>query len=218
MENTRKSKNTLIISLGVLLFFCVLMAHFKNMKSVFSTEVAKPKLLEKYGEWSYLREIPISENILEVLGTKGAVLGEYKNAQGEKLQVYILKASLKRSSIHQPEYCYLGATEELIKKGSLNIDLNKKEKIPVNYLLVKTQAGIDLVMYTYETNCIFTNNYYWQQFLFLIQRLKGHSVNGSLIRVSKSTINDKLSDDIKVLQLVIKSIVISDNSSINKNF
>ncbi len=169
---------------------------------------AMPVLPSKIGEWSLLRTVAIPDEFLKILGTKTASLGEYAGNDGKIIQVYILQTSGRRSTIHQPEYCYLGSGKnELLKRGTVGVELPDKRTVPLNYLLLQTERGFEAVLYCYTVGNIVTDSYYRQQFLFLLNGLKNKKVVGSLIRISKNYQSENNAKDLSELQLFANKLL-----------
>ncbi len=200
--------DTLSKSIVFLIIFAGLVFLTARLKSEDRMEDYKPLLPAQIGEWSLSAEIPIKDEFLQILGTKSAVLAEYSNNENDKFQIYVLKSSKKRSSFHQPEYCYLGSGKnELMKRGMLNIDLEGEKSTKINYFLAQTGKGTQVVCYFYTVNNMITASYYKQQFYYLLNRLKNKRVDGSLVRISKYSLEGNFDDEIKKLQLIVKSVV-----------
>jgi EpsI family protein len=200
--------DTLTISILILLIFAVFTARINFIKASGSAEMQKPEFIYRLGDWKFNQEIPISDDILRILGTKGAALGEYVDSSGDKLWLYILKSRGRRSSIHQPEYCYIGSGKnELLEKGRKMIDIDSQTKVPVNYIFVQNEKGFQVVVYFYTINDVITNNYYLQQLLFLQRRLSNRTAEASLIRLSKFSKSRKFTKDLQSLQHVAIQIV-----------
>jgi len=200
-------KNSLNVSIIILFICLVVVLRIGALQASFNVDIKKPQFAEQLGQWNFKREIPISEGALEILGTKGAGLAEYEDKQGEKLHIYILKTSGRRSSIHQPEYCYSGGNNEILSKGTMTISPAEKRKMNVNYFIVQSDTGFQVVVYFYTANELISNNYYLQQLFFLKKRLQSKPVEGSLIRVSKFSQDNEFSDDLNKLQLIAEELV-----------
>ncbi|MFH2138101.1 MAG: exosortase C-terminal domain/associated protein EpsI [Candidatus Omnitrophota bacterium] len=204
----RKKLDSLTISIIILAVFAVVVSFLNTSRANVSAEAEKPALPLQLSDWKLLRDVVIPEDILAVLGTKAASLGEYANALGEKVNLYILKSSGRRSTIHPPEYCYLGSGKnELLKKGKFPMNIDDKQTIKVNYMFIQIEGGFQTVVYFYTANELITNNYYKQQLFFLLKRLKSAEVQGSLIRISKFSKNNDFLAEINSLQPIVKSIV-----------
>ncbi|MBI4844938.1 MAG: EpsI family protein [Candidatus Omnitrophica bacterium] len=203
-----KKTDSLLISLVILVIAALMSGLVNSAKTSYSDEVDKPVFPLNLGEWNFFREIPLSEDVLNILGTRGAGLAEYSNKEGEKLSWYILKTGSRRASIHQPEYCYLGSGKnELLQRGTMTIDRDENNSFKVNYLIVQAKNGFQAVVYFYTANELISNNYYKQQFYFLLRRLKGEKIEGSLIRISKFYFHNDSSLELKNLQHIVPQVI-----------
>ncbi len=202
--------DSLTISCLILVCFVVMTFKINATKESTFRETKKPKLPAQLGGWNLRRELPISDDILAILGTKGAVIGEYVNEKQGKILVYILRSSSRRTSIHQPEYCYIGSGKnELLQKGTVDIQLNTGKSIAVNYLFIQTGRGFQVVTYFYTANELVSNSYNKQQFYFLLKRLKNEPVEGSLVRISKFYRKGKFEEELESLQPIVKSLLMN---------
>ncbi len=197
----KKKLSTLNLSLLIMLIFAlaVLKVHFSLVH--FQAIEKKPDLPAVLGQWCYFREIPISEAALNVLGTKSAALADYEDGKGDLARLYILASYGRRSSIHEPEFCYAGSGKnDIIAKGETIIGRGKGRPFPVNYFILDTDYGYQAVMYTYTVGQEITSSYLKQQILFVVKRFKKRNVLGRLIRVSKFCKNKNYSKDLAMLE------------------
>jgi len=204
----RKKTDTLTISIFILIIAALCGGGVNKIKTSSVDSAEKPLLPAVVGQWTLSDEIVIPDKFLRILGTKTASLGEYDSDTGEKLQLYILTSENRRASIHQPEYCYMGSgANEILKKGAIALELGDGKHARVNYFFLQTEKGFKLVNYFYTANDLVTNNYYRQQLYFLLGRLKGETVQGSLVRISKFVKNDDFSNDQDSLQVFTSQLV-----------
>ncbi|MCP4649468.1 MAG: EpsI family protein [PVC group bacterium] len=203
-----KKIDNLTISVLVLFVFVLLTMRIVSSREEFALEVEKPSIPAELADWKLLGEVVIPEDILKILGTKAATLGEYRNAAGEKIDLYILKSSGRRSTIHSPEYCYLGSGKnELLKRGKYDVSLDSGKTLKVNYLFIQIEGGFQTVVYFYTANQLKTHNYYKQQLFFILKRLKNEPVEGCLMRVAKFSRNNDLEPSLESLQPVVRELV-----------
>ncbi len=200
--------SSLTISILILAGAALVVGFIQSTRSNNNAEAALPVLPRAVGNWMLLRTVTIPEEFLRVLGTRTASLGEYSGSEGDAIQLYILRANGRRSTIHQPEYCYLGSGKnELLKKGKVNIELSDTAEIPANYFSLQTEQGFQTVLYCYTVNDVITNSYYTQQFLLLLNGLKNKKVVGSLIRISKNSQDENYSGDLSTLQVFMAELL-----------
>ena len=193
------------------LLLCILFAAgvtmLEKQRERFTVDFVKPVMPARLGQWTFRKEIPITDEVLAILGTKGAVLAEYENPSGEAVEVYVLRGSSKRSSIHQPEYCYLAdERNELLEKINVRVTRDGRE-FPLTFMKIKSGDVFQAIAYFYTANDLITNSYARQQLFFLRCRLQGRPVEGSLIRISKFSKELDNNHDISVLQDVSFQIV-----------
>ncbi len=177
-------KNSLTVSVIVLLVANLLVFHLSGMNRETLSETP-PRLPESVREWGLAREIEIPAEFLEILGTSGASLGEYRNEQGESVLLYIIKTSSRRASIHPPEYCFLGGGDrELLRKGLTEGLPRRQAATKVNYLVIQQPEGFTSALYFYTEGSSVTASYLTQQLYFIFKRLKNIPVEGKMIRIS----------------------------------
>ena len=205
----RKKLDTFTVSILILVVFAVFTAKINAVKGHHPLSVSMPVLWKSFGDWKLEEQIDIPEKFLRILGTKTAVLGHYRDNDGNLLQLYILKSSGRRSTIHQPEYCYIGSGKnEILKKGDFKVFAGEKRgEITVNYFIIQIEQGFQIVSYFYTANELITNNYYKQQIVFLLKRLKNKKIEGSLVRLSKIFKKADFEEEKKLMQHAVKSLL-----------
>jgi len=151
------------------------------------------KLLEfpmRVGEWTG-KETPMDKRVYEILGTDKVLLRQYADKKDEKVWIAVVYGEQKRQSFHPPEYCYLGSGNvELLKKELAKIKIDEQKSMDVNKLTFQMGKYRQLVFYWFTAGDLMTENYYKQQFYFVMNQLKYRKSGGTLVRVSTTIIND----------------------------
>ena len=204
--------SSLTVSILILAFAAAIVFNIQKARFADTEEAALPVLPGSVGNWNLLKTIAIPAEFLLMLGTRTASLGEYGGADAGIIQLYILRTKGRRSTIHQPEYCYLGSGKnELLKKGTIEIALSGAVSIPANYFVLQTDQGFQTILYCYTVNSRITNSYYMQQLLLLANGFKNKKVVGSLIRISKNSLTANNDSDLSYLQAFMKELVTEKN-------
>lgn len=169
--------------------------------------VPQSKLLDfpmQVGQWVG-NAMPMNKQVYDILGTDKVLFREYLTPQNDKVWFAVVYGEQNRQSFHPPEYCYLGSGNvELLDKGRFAVKLDDKESINVNKLLFQMGKYKQLVLYWYTAGNKITENYYKQQFYFVLDEIKYRKSSGTLIRVSASVIGDDTEAAIKSCENFIR--------------
>jgi EpsI family protein len=151
------------------------------------------KLLEfpmQVGEWAG-KEMPMDKRVYEILGTDKVLLRQYADNKDERVWIAVVYGEQNRQSFHPPEYCYLGGGNvELLDKETAKIVISGQKSMDVNKLIFLMGNYKQLVLYWFTAGDLTTDNYYKQQFYFVMNQLKHRKSGGTLVRVSTTIIND----------------------------
>ncbi len=132
------------------------------------------------------KELPLSEEIFEILQTQSILVREYQNEKGDKVTLAIIYYPDNQISFHGPEAC-LGGIGYTIKEGGikdLQIPLSSLSTLQVKWLQYNRNHANELIYYFYATNNFVTPDYLTFRWQMLVNQLKYKQTNGALIRVS----------------------------------
>ena len=190
------NNKTFFVVLGVLIVVAglALMAYLPTRTDIaLSTKVSDfPK---EIGEWKGT-DLPIEENVYEILETRNLFIRDYKNAKGESVYLYIVYSEDNRKVSHPPEVCFLGSGATVVDKSSLELT----PTITASKLLIEDAKTRSIVAYWFKAGNLNTNQYIKQQLKTVFDRIAGKRTSSALIRLSTDIKNDLHNDAISLLK------------------
>lgn len=182
-----------IVVIGILLLSLLFMFHIETSKDRILPEIDFEKIPYTIGAWKG-EDLEVSQRVIEILETKDVIMRRYADDSGDSVILAIVYSGSKRESIHPPEICYLGEGVVLLAKSQENISVRDKYPLKINTLIMKKGEMTTKVWYWFLAGTQFVTNYYVQQLYFLIDAVKGGSLQGALIRVSIAGNSAKLEE------------------------
>jgi EpsI family protein len=142
------------------------------------------------GSWTG-KDMPIEQFEYDILETHNIVMREYVNKALEKVFLFAIYSEKNRSVIHPPEVCIIGSGVNIIAKEKDEM-ISEGKTIALNKITAETNGKKQLILYLFKAGSFYTNNYYFQQIHFILNRLYGkEKVGGALIKVSMARGEDK---------------------------
>jgi EpsI family protein len=138
---------------------------------------------KQIGAWTG-EDLPIEENVYEVLKTRDVLLRKYTDSEDNEILLTLVYSENDRAAFHPPELCYLGGGVQLLEKKVEAIPLLGGSQMKVNTLSMKDKQSIFKAWYWFAAGETFTHNFYFQQLTLLSNWLRYHEKSGALIRVS----------------------------------
>ena len=145
------------------------------------------------GEWTG-EDIPVEENVYEILETRNLLLREYKKDNSPSVVLYIIYADKNRKASHPPEICLTGGGVAILDKKEIELKVNTNTNtiaIKSNYLVVEKGKAREIFLYWFKAGRTFTPKYLNQQFRIMINELQGKSSGGAMIRLSTKITKDE---------------------------
>lgn len=150
---------------------------------------------KEIGEWKGT-DLPLEENVYEILETRNLFIRDYKNAKGDSVYLYIVYSEDNRKVSHPPEVCLLGSGATVVDKASLELT----PIIKTNKLLVEDANTRSIVAYWFKAGNFNTSQYIKQQLKTVFDRILGKRTSSALIRLSTDIKNDEQNDAINLLK------------------
>ena len=163
----------ILILAGVIGFILYLPSRVTEMDNIKMSDFPKT-----FGEWDS-EDIALSERVYELLETKNLIMRNYKNKQGDIINLYIIYSQDNRKVSHPPEICLQGGGATITNKSPVQItDSTKATK-----LIIENGNSRELVVYWYNAGEVHTNRYLRQQLKTVVDRMSGKKSSNVLIRV-----------------------------------
>jgi len=151
------------------------------------------KIPMQIGQWQG-KDIPLEENIYEILETRSIIHRLYSSPSGENVFLSLVYYTETKVDFHAPESC-LGGQGVKVTKDEKAVLLNsggQKIQLAVNQLLRKDDNDNTLVYYFYKAGKFLGNDYIRLLLNLVLNKLLGAKVkSGALIRVSTPVARDQ---------------------------
>lgn len=171
-------KNRSFIVVAIILIGVAIIAN-KPYKFDLAQDVKVNDFPKTIGEWQG-EDIPLSERDYEILETRNLFVRDYKNKNGDLVNLYIIRAADNRRALHPPEVCYTGGGATIAEKSVIPMT----GSITANKFTIEDKNSRQLVVYWFKSTHLNTYSYLKQQLKIVTDRLLGKKTSGALIRVS----------------------------------
>jgi len=178
---------------AVLLAASVVALKIQQAGGKISSQIKLDNLPLELGEWQG-RDMEITEDIYEALETRDVLIRDYRDKDGNSVNLAVVYSGEERHSFHPPELCFLGGGVELLDREQEEISLGDGGSLPVNKLIMKSGRGKIVSWHWFSAGERFTPNYYLQQAYLALDAFKGRKIKGALIRISASGYTPDLED------------------------
>lgn len=195
------NKNFIIIL--IILILAGIMGFISNLPSRV-TEIDDIKMSDfpkTFGEWDS-EDIMFSERVYELLETKNLIMRNYKNKQGDMINLYIIYSQDNRKVSHPPEICLQGGGATVISKSLIQIT----DSIKAVKLIIENGNFLELVVYWYKAGKLHTNSYLRQQLKTVVDRMSGKKSSNALIRVLMQVKDNRQDEALSKIKLFCTEI------------
>ena len=141
-----------------------------------------------FGGWTS-REIPLSKDVLEVLGPGDFLLRNYRNDQlNANVALFMAYFPSQRAgdTIHSPQNCLPGAGWSPLRKDRIRIDLPGHRPFAANRYLISKGDERQLVLYWYWAHDRGVASEYRAKLYMIADSIRMHRTDGALVRLSAS--------------------------------
>lgn len=147
------------------------------------------KIPFQIGEWSSVRDLPVSEDAKRVLGTDD-ILHRYYNRKNEPTDVLLtlIFSGGHRHSMHPPEVCYQSQGYKLIGRSTTAL----LEDLDATVLKLSGSDGETLVNYWFFSEGRETANYMWHQVHLILNQVMFSTQPSVLLRFSTKILNQDI--------------------------
>lgn len=153
------------------------------------------------GEWIGT-DLPVEENVYEILETRNLFIRDYKNAKGDSVYLYIVYSEDNRKVSHPPEVCLLGGGATIVDKSPLRLT----RTIKANKLLVEEVNSRSIMAYWFKAGSFNTEQYIKQQLKTVLDRVTRKRTSSALIRLSTDIKNDDQEAALKLIKSFAEQI------------
>jgi EpsI family protein len=170
----------------ILLGCTALLLHARNSSEIIPDRLQLSSFPKEFPGW-ISSDIPISKDVLDVLGPGDFLLRDYRSqADVSSVDLFIAYFPSQRAgdTIHSPKNCLPGAGWTPLQSERITIRLPGMASFPANrYLIVKGQDR-QLVLYSYWAHNRVVASEYWAKFYLVKDSIQMHRTDGSLVRLN----------------------------------
>lgn len=172
-----------LIVIVILVIASIFILKIEQTKGKITTEIDLSGVPLNLDNWEG-REVKLPDSVYEILGTRDVLSRQYKDKEGDIVELSIVYSGHDRQSFHPPELCYIGGGVDLTGKSTESISLDDGSTLDLNKLTMQSSQGTIKAWYWFLVGDRFVGNFYKQQVYFILDALSGKKLQGALIRVS----------------------------------
>jgi EpsI family protein len=173
---------TLLASTGMLL-------GARNNREIIPAHAPLASFPRAIASWTLAADIPLSKDVLDVLGTGEFLLRDYQ-AEGGRARVALFIAYFPSQrtgdTIHSPQNCLPGAGWSPVEADRITIRREGHLPISANRYLVAKGEQRQLVLYWYWAHDRGVASEYAAKFYLVADSIRMQRTDGSLVRISSS--------------------------------
>ncbi len=170
---------------AVLLAGTGLLLHARSSSEVIPAREQLASFPQTLGQWTST-DIPITSDVLNVLGPGDFLLRDYQIAGGTDVNLFIAYFPSQRAgdAIHSPKNCLPGAGWAPVKADRTMVTVPGRAPFPANRYLIAKGEDRQLVLYWYWAHDRIVASEYAAKFYLVADSIRERRSDGSLIRVS----------------------------------
>lgn len=180
------------VAVLILLASTGLLLQARNSSEIIAPRTQLSEFPNSFEGWTSTN-IPISQEIRDILGPGDFLLRDYRNqASGAMVNLFIAYFPSQRSgdAIHSPKNCLPGAGWSPVSSDRIQVTLPGLSTFPANrYVIAKGEAR-QLVLYSYWAHNRVVASEYWAKFYLVEDSIRLHRTDGSLVRLT-TYLNEK---------------------------
>lgn len=132
------------------------------------------------------RDIPLTPDVLEVLGPGEFLLRDYLSSTGASpVNLFIAYFSSQRTgdTIHSPKNCMPGTGWAPLSNVRIPLSRPDGSKIAINRYVIAKGTDRDIVFYWYQAHGHVTPSEYWSKIFLVKDAIELNRTDGALVRV-----------------------------------
>ncbi|MBV9183370.1 MAG: EpsI family protein [Acidobacteria bacterium] len=174
---------------AVLLASAGLLLGARNSGEIIPAHALLASFPRTIGSWSAAGNIPLSKDVLDVLGAGEFLLREYQDVETRaQVALFIAYFPSQRAgdTIHSPQNCLPGAGWSPERADRITITASGHSPFSANRYVVSKGDKRQLVLYWYWAHDRGLASEYAAKFYLVADSIRMHRTDGSLIRISTS--------------------------------
>jgi EpsI family protein len=139
------------------------------------------------GVWNSTEDIPLSKDVLDVLGAGDFLLRDYQDAENRAhvtLFLAYFPSQRTQDTIHSPQNCLPGAGWSPVRADRITITADGHAPFLANRYLVAKGQERHLVLYWYWAHDRGVASEYAAKYYLVADSIRMHRSDGSLVRIS----------------------------------
>jgi len=172
---------------AILLTATAVFLHARGRNEVFPPRQPLAAFPEQLGAW-YGTEIPIPQDVRDVLGAGDFMLRVYRNTETRDPYVDLFVAYFPSQragdTIHSPKNCLPGAGWSPVESSRIQVSLSGRAPFVANRYVIAKGSERQLVLYWYWAHDRAVASEYWAKFYLVTDSMRLNRSDGSLIRVT----------------------------------
>ena len=200
---------------AALLSGAALLLYARNRSEVIAARQPLASLPRTLGDWTS-RDVPISQEVRDVLGPGDFLLRDYQQpAGGPAVDLFIAYFPSQRSgdAIHSPKNCLPGAGWVPVRSDRITITVPGHTPFLANQYLIAKGESRQLVLYWYLAHDRAVASEYAAKFYLVADSIRESRSDGSLIRVTTALANNESLESAQQRLLAVAGDVIPVISS-----
>jgi EpsI family protein len=196
---------------AALLAVTAIFLHDRSRNEVVPVRQSFDTFPQQLGEWSGT-DIPIPQDVLDVLGPGDFLLRVYQDDSGRNPDVDLFMAyfSSQRAgdTIHSPKHCLPGAGWSPIEASRISISSPGRAPFIANRYIIGKGAERQLVLYWYLAHDRAMASEYLAKFYLVADSIRMNRSDGSLVRVTTPLRSGESADAAQVRLLAFAAKVV----------
>jgi EpsI family protein len=182
---------------AALLSGTALLLYARNSSEIIPARQPLASFPRTLGSWASSSDIPLSPEILDILGPGDFLLRDYRDsASAAYVNLFIAYFPTQRSgdAIHSPKNCLPGAGWTPVQSDRIMVSVPGHPPFAANRYLIARGEDRQLVLYWYWAHDRAVASEYAAKFYLVADSIREHRSDGSLIRVTTGLAPDESLD------------------------
>lgn len=186
------------ICAAVLIAAAAIFLQARSRGEVFPPRQPLQSFPQQLGGWTSAEDIPIEQNILDVLRPTDYVERVYQNQQAGQPRVGLFIAYYRSQRAgeapHSPQHCLPGAGLVPLENTHVTISVSGHDPFPANRYVVAQGDSRSLVLYWFWAHDRGVASEYWAKYYLITDSIKMNRSDGSLVRLITPILPGESSD------------------------
>lgn len=182
---------------ALVLILAAILLHASNGNEVLPPHLALQSFPSHFEDWNGT-DLPIPNDVLDVLGKGDFLLRDYQNKSDSVAPVNLFLAFFPSQragdTIHSPKHCLPGSGWYPIQSDRIMLSFPGHAPFQANRYVIAKGTDRQLVLYWYLAHDRAIASEYWAKFYLINDSIRMHRSDGSLVRVTTELGSEESSD------------------------